>query len=481
MTMVGTELSNSPAAPRPISGPSKASRSQLLSAYFTALVAWMGLLLLSWFLWSKIDFNTQGTGWFLLPAFGVCVALVVLSRASSGERFVRSRSFTCTAIFVLYFLGRLAADSDAMSDFMGYSFAYTTGLVFALALGLTVWLLLEAASGPGACGLQWLGPMVLLAVNLIFVLRVEVGAADAGDVHPMYALIQNETYQVSGVMASWIAMISCAAAVRSEYQAKRNRLTVRRGVLLGMLGLLLVALVRLTQLMGSNAGPAFIVPLSVLVFAITLTPFGPRVSTRQPVRVTTTRVRFWRRGRVVLAICVFASAALAFALWAAVAWDAIDVTRYRAFGFEQSTLANSSVVSRFEILVGNFGRHFAHAPLFGDMFVDGHTTGRGSYLHSLLAVLPHLGIMGTLLFLAMLVAIGSQLGSTWGKAQGSPRDLRFVMLAIAAVSWTLMYALLATFFTNGLLWFAIGLFVPVLQLAPAARASGTARHEVSSP
>jgi hypothetical protein len=480
MTVVRTDLSRTQAVLRPRRNPSNTSRSRLLSAKVTAMVAWIGLLLLSWFLWSKIDFNTQGTGWLLLPAFGLCVALVVLSRVSSGERFLLSRSFTCTAIFVLYFLVRLALDSETASDFMGYSFAYTTGLLFALLLGLAVRLLLEAVSDSAAGGWQLIGQTVFLGANLLFALRVEVGAADAGDVHPMYALIRNETYQVSGVMASWIAVTSSAAVVLSECQAKRNWLTLQRGMLLGMLGLGFAALVRLTQLMGSNAGPAFIVPLSLLVFAIMLTPFGKQVSTRSHVRLVVKRVGFWRRGRVVLGICMGASIALAVTVWAVVAWDAIDVTRYRAFGFEQSTLANTSVTSRFEILMDNFGRHFSHAPLLGDMFVDSHTTGRGSYLHSLLAVLPHLGIVGTLMFFAMLIAMGLQLWSAWGKAQGSPRDQRFAMLAIAATTWTLVYALMATSFTNGLLWFVVGLFVPLVHLSRASRASAEARRELPS-
>jgi hypothetical protein len=287
---------------------------------------------------------------------------------------------------------------------------------------------------------------------------------------PIYALIENESYQVSGVMASWIAVISCAAVVRGDCQAKPNRITVRRGLLLGMLGLTLAALVRLTQLMGSNAGPAFILPLSVLVFAIMLAPFGPRAAIRRQVRMVAVKVGFWHPGRVVLGICALVSVALALVLWAALAWGAIDATRYRVFGFEESTLVNSSVTSRLGILIENFGRHFSHAPLLGDMFVDSHTTGRGSYLHSLLAILPHLGFVGFMLFVVMLIAIRSQLRIAWGKAQGSPRDQRFVMFSIAAMSWAVMYVLMATFFTSGLLWFVIGLFVPAVHLSRASRA-----------
>jgi hypothetical protein len=218
----------------------------------------------------------------------------------------------------------------------------------------------------------------------------------------------------------------------------------------------MVIIARLAQLLGSNAGTAFTVPLAVLLFAVVLTPFVEKGARRAQ------SIRFWARARVVIGVCVGASALIGLAVWIAVKSGAIDMARYRIFGFEQTTLVNSSVESRLEILFAYFWVHLEYAPVFGNFFVDRHTTGYGSYVHSLLAILPHLGIVGAALFCGMAMAVRNQLWSAWSAGVGRPGELRFAMLSIMVTIWVATFVLLTTFFSYTLLWLILGIVSPAV-------------------
>ena len=125
---------------------------------------------------------------------------------------------------------------------------------------------------------------------------------------------------------------------------------------------------------------------------------------------------------------------------------------------------NASLVSRLEIAIDNTMPQLGYAPIFGNFFVDRLTTGDGTYLHSLIAVIPHLGFVGAATFVAMLGAVGIQLRRGWLRAPGTPWELRRLMLAMGVVVWSVFFLLLTNFFTSILLWMPLGLFVPAFQL-----------------
>lgn len=443
----------------------RVKRSLLVSsAATTAVVAWAGLFLLCRFLWTKIESSTQETEWFLLPAFALCVAVVVASRLGRGERVVFRGSFEYTGIFMLYFLIRLAIDAETASDFTGYTRGLTHGILFAYGLGIVLRTLLEAASAPAAGRWVWFGAAVFLSFNSWSALRAEF-VSDAPLGAPSFLA---ETYQVSGLLASVIAVIAAVVVTRSLPVSRRGGWNWRAVVLLGLALALFALIARLTQLMGSNAGPAFTLPLAVILCAVVLTPFGERVLRRSGKPRGKRSIRsamLWGRARAVVGLCVGVSALIGVAFWIAVTTGAIDVTGYRMFDFEESRLVNTSVESRFEILAANFETQFAYAPIFGNFFVDRYTTGGGSYAHSLLSILPHLGIVGMALFCAMSVAVSKQLWIAWTAAMGRPGEQRFVMLSIVVMAWATAYLMLTASFTSAILWLPLGLFAPAVQLA----------------
>ena len=430
----------------------------------TPWIAWLGLFLSCRFLWTKIDFNTEGSGWILLPLIGLCVITVALVRLSSGERFVPQRSFICTALFMLYFAFRLAFDSDTASNFVGYTLGYSNGIFFAYGFGIAIRILVDAVSYLRGGMLQWIATISFFVFNVMSALQIEQSAVADARLHRLYALINNDTYQLSGALTSVIAVIASAMVVASVDDGEGWRSRATRVTLLVAWLVFFFVTARFSQVMGSNAAPAFIVPLGILVFALLLTPFGSRHGARS----TTCQLHFkpalWGRIFAVLVRCVALMAGLLLVFWIAVIGDAIDITKYRLFGFDEGSLMNESSVARLEIAVNNFAPQFEYAPIFGNFFVDRLTTGEGTYLHSLLAVIPHLGLVGAATFVAMLVTIGIQLRRGWLREPGTPRELRRIMLAIGVVVWTVLFLLLTNFFTSILLWMPFGFFVPALQL-----------------
>lgn len=439
----------------------------------TSWIAWLGLFLSCRFLWTKIDFNTEGSGWILLPLIGLCVITVSLLRLGSGERFVSQRSFTCTALFMMYFVFRLAFDSDSASDIVGYTLGYGEGILFAYGFGIAIRILIDTVSHSRGRVIRWIATMAFLGFNVISAVQIEQSAVVAGHLHRLYALIDNETYQLSGAFTSVIVVIVSALVVASiddgeNWGSRATRVTVTMA-----LAIFCLVAARFSQVMGSNASPAFVVPLGILVIALLLTPFGSGYNARNIMCQWRFKPALWGRIWSVLGKCVALSGGLMLALWIAVVWGWIDITKYRIFEFEEQTMMNSSVVSRLEILVNNFAIQFEYAPIFGNFFVDRLTTGSGTYIHSLLAVIPHLGFIGAAAFVAMLVTIASQLRRAWLRAPGTPRELRRIMLAIGVVVWAALFLLLTNFFTNIVLWMPLGLFVPAFQLQrPTERVRG---------
>jgi hypothetical protein len=369
-------------------------------------------------------------------------------------------------LFFVYFAGRLAVDSESLGDFVGYTLGYTNGVFFGYGLGVASSVLVDSAVAARSGRLCWIGAAAFLLFNILSAWQLESSAIDAGLVDLYRAYIRNETYQVSGALISVVALLAAGVAFKGNLFCAPRR-TRWIGVCLVLMALTLIGLsARLAQLMGSNAGPAFLVPLAVIVCAIALSSFKrtqPSGLGRFPVRWSYRLL--WRRARAVIVIGVALALAMGCTFWIFVDAGVIDIARYRLFGYEEATVVNRSLTSRLAILAGNYGVHLDYAPVFGYFFVDRATTGDGTYAHSLLAIIPHLGVVGACIFLTMAVVVVKQLLSSWNRACAEGGDRRFVLLSMAIVGWAAVFLLVTNFFTSIVLWFPLGFFVPAVQLS----------------
>lgn len=426
----------------------------------SALVGLTGLLVLTRFFWTKVEFSTEATGWILLPAFLACCAFVAATQFMLGARLAIRNSSMALAPFMLYFCFRLVTDAHTGRDVIGYTLGYTEGVLFGYGVGVLTRLLLDSIAASSASAIRSLGAVLLIAMNLWAMISIEQTAIADNRFHKLFQLIDNETYQVSGALLSVIMIIMWMSVLRAMDESNRFVSRCRRFLIVLAAVAASAASIRLAQLLGSNSAPLFLGVASVFAFATAVIPMqgqnnlGQRQGSPRLVR------QIGLVSLVVLLLGLLALASLAAAVWV----EAIDLSRYRFFGFQEETLFNASVESRVAILNRNFALQLQHSPLLGNMFVDRATTGDGTYAHSLIALLPHLGIVGTALFVAMSGAVFIQLRQQWKQSISSAGDQRLALFGVVIVAWVFAFMLASTFFTNIIVWFSLGSLAPAVQL-----------------
>jgi hypothetical protein len=136
---------------------------------------------------------------------------------------------------------------------------------------------------------------------------------------------------------------------------------------------------------------------------------------------------------------------------AAVELSIIDFQQLRITGKETYI---PSLNVRMNILKEVFVTHFGYAPLFGDMFV--HEIMNTRYIHSLLRILPSIGITGALFFGFVIFLVYRDIKVC---SQMTFRvSLNYQIFRLVMVTYILLGALLMAGFSWIPLWFIIGLF-----------------------
>jgi hypothetical protein len=429
-----------------------------------ALIAWIALGILCHFLWTKVNLNTLGTGWLLLPVFMICSAVVLLLRLTSGTRLHTRRSALPATAVMFYVASRIALDATRPSDLWLFTFGYTNGIALSYLLGNCVRLLVDTTAGGG--GLQrYLCCIAFLCYNLWWAASVEADARRQGLFQNLRMLVDNDSYQVSGTLLAALSIVIGATTVRTLSDRGHAPTTARCGLACLLLVVFAVS-GRLGQVLGSNAGPVFIAGLGLVLAACLMPEIGQPAHPHQRSRAyavsTTSRGRLLR---VLFGLAIISALSLV-TVGLGVAFNWLDVTQYRAFGFEDATLFNSSLRSRLDLLVDNGLVHLNYAPVFGNFFVDRWTTGEGTYVHSLIAVVPHLGLVGSLIVLWLLVSASRQMYADYRRADRRGESVVAPMTFMLAALWAVLFVLSANFFSNATLWLSLGLFAPAVQTSP---------------
>lgn len=139
--------------------------------------------------------------------------------------------------------------------------------------------------------------------------------------------------------------------------------------------------------------------------------------------------------------------------------DLLALTRLLDYGNVDSLLDTPSIASRLEILSDCAGRQFALGPIAGDLAAEFKTCGDGHYLHSLLSIQTHLGLIGSLSF---GLAVFWGLFTLW--REPAYRLLRLPALLVLGVG------LIGAYFTWMPFWFLLAWMLG-LHGADASRSS----------
>lgn len=178
-------------------------------------------------------------------------------------------------------------------------------------------------------------------------------------------------------------------------------------------------------------------------------------------------VQFWQIVRSVLrrpVVASFVVVAVLLAVWTMdltqTFVEVIGLTRLLDYGTVSSVWDIPSVSSRLEIAAECGAKQLALAPLVGDLAAEYRTCGEGNYLHSIVSIQTHLGMIGSaLLVLALMLAADSL------RQRSDRADLAVVAITIGVISTV------SAFFTWMPLWCVLGM---LSALPPAGSRSQTA-------
>jgi len=427
------------------------------------ITGWLSIVSCSLFLLANVEYiDESGSYHFLMGA--VLFAMVTVVLGNRLESIVLKKSVLLLIVFLTYFFLKLILDIEDFEVIKGYTIGTSGGVFFALLLGLLASLIISDLHLRMSKNyhLQNLGIMLLLGY---FVLTLFLGwrILQGHYVHVRSDLFllakQSGNYQRPGnflfilfMILSSLLVIVTALLNRSSGWKKRIILTVNIGIYI--LNAILFMLI--SQLLGSNSGFATVAGflLITLVYLYAIRPFGSREW--WDLRYGVSNLLFGRIGRRVRASMVVVLV-LAFAgLFAALQYLKIDVSRFRIMGFKSGSI--SSFDTRSEIFRNNFIEHLAYNPFFGNAQVEVLTTGVGTYVHSLLSIITHLGFFGFFLFLLFLRQIYLEIIQIKPGQRSLYNDRSFGFYRLLAMGSILVFALISAFYTWMPLWFAIGFY-----------------------
>jgi MFS family permease len=355
----------------------------------------------------------------------------------------------------------LATGFDDAAQIRAYSIGTSGGLFFALAFGMLTGRFITAlheavVATPSARRRAHIWLLLFLVLSLA--LAVQAFGHYFTDVRADLFLIQQDEdghltgYQrVGNYMA--IAFILNSALVARMYPHRRAAPWAFWSSVLLWLSLAFV-LMPLAQLVGSNAGfalvAAFVLLQSTWLFVVRSKGFATK---RLRIRLRDALLG-WLGRRIVIAALLTAGALVLAGFVAVLALD-VPGDSFRILGFGGESV--DSIDTRAEIFRNNFITHLSYNPLLGNMRVDLLTTGEGTYVHSLLSLLTHLGVVGFALFMLFLRSLYLKIARP-GRPMVGEVEKSYALFRLFALGTVLLAALFSAFFVWTPLWFCIGMF-----------------------
>ena len=432
------------------------------------LSSWIGLVSVTLYLFVNVRASGPGLGGYLLIVAMASTAFVFMTRRQAVRETVLGRSGIWLLAFLTYFLLKLLIDVSEFSEIKAMTVGTSGGLIFALLLGVLVSFTLGVAAdsrqqaaipiGLGACFIVLcLGLSVAVCQSHLALVRSDIFLVE----------LSERNYQRS---ADFIAMI---VLIVSTQIALLYRLTSKTAIDAFIVFFCVAAYLSIvlllsftSQLIGSNKGLVVSFALAIGTLAWMYGPkrhrFRWRGILRPELRNAIGSFREAFAGYSVR-VCLFV-AVLVVSVAAIFHFSGLDFQRFRVFGFEDQRVGGNSLVSRLRLLSDNFLTQFAVNPLFGNLRAHDLTTGEGSYAHSLISLLSHLGLVGTALFAGYQVSLYQGMNRVNSYKGEWFTNIDLGVLRIILMGILLSFALIATYFTWMPLWFAFGLLFPPLTL-----------------
>lgn len=224
-----------------------------------------------------------------------------------------------------------------------------------------------------------------------------------------------------------------------------------------LLGFVLGSLVLMvkSQLVGSNSAFAF--ALGYLLVVLFYTYFNRVNSVTYKLNKTYTNVISRSVVKHALGFLLLSLVLVILVINYLVDSARVNLDVFRIAGFGEGEV--SSVNSRLEIIADNFLLHMMYSPLFGNTQVDQLTTGEGTYIHSALSILTHLGLFGFIIFMFAIIKIYANIDSSKHAMRKTKLDSSTIILFNKLLFiYVLLVGFMIAFYTWAPLWFILGFF-----------------------
>lgn len=442
-------------------------------------MAGAGICSIVLFLFANVKTIDSGVGYSYLVATVGCVICILATTVNPVQSIVFRRSAFFMLAFLTYFVFKLLLDLSDTDEIKAMSVGTDGGLIFGFLFGVVA-SILTITSPVRSRDSSYAIWTTFLFLILYALLAWDSCSTHLANIRIDLFVINDEVglYQRPGNFLIMIAILASVQLAQVMRVKSRNRFALTAG-LAGCLAAYLttMAILEITsQLVGSNIGSVVIAIISLETLVWILRPkltemrWGSVLSGRWPNPVRALRrcsLKFAFVGTLLIIVAIGLVAGL-------LAYMELGIEQFRIVGYSERNFVYS-MMSRVDIFERNFLTHFAYSPLFGTLNVEVLTTGAGSYAHSLVSMLSHLGIVGTVLFIAYLVALYRELKKPTATGLLFYGDLDLGMFRVMIGMTMLFCAAIGTFFTWMPMWFALGLlFSPVI-----IRAAGTAPIENS--
>ncbi|MFY0640150.1 MAG: hypothetical protein JXR16_03820 [Bermanella sp.] len=359
-----------------------------------------------------------------------------------------------SAFFILYADFRWALAGASFLSLKAMTIGTTGGMLYGMLLGVFFVYLLNNVCISRLLSVNSLIYSVNFFLIINFLAMLLLVLSIGNQVREDILLVENPEgdYQRSG---NYLAIY-----IVSVFYAVKNLQVKKSGMVSNALLISVSFLVVYTcQMLGSNSGAAiglFVIVL-VVAFAPLSTGLGGALVYRSKRNINLVVTPYF------LFVVVIGVGSLAMTLFFGEFFVSevmgYDPARLRMFAYGEGI--GETFTSRVDLFSDNFILHFNFSPLWGHPFVDELTTGGGTYIHSLLAIWTHLGLLGMVLFILLFFwALRSLL--TLDRVKLNPSHVAWVVSNVMYVRLltfvgVVLFALATAFFTWLPLWFVIGM------------------------
>ena len=432
---------------------------QRTKAMFRLLLSISALSILFTYFINNINNIGPGVGRVYFLFFIINTIILWLITPINHKIFRINKAIIITLAFMVYVSLRFILDQQDTKGFFGFTFGTTSGIFFGYFLGISLAYLYSGIienirKFPDL--IEKFNTIVLLYFifvtffiiqSYVYYYSIKTGGFSINEV-PV-------GYQRPGIFLFLIAVQNATLIVIIKLinPQKKNRLVY----LLYFMSTIVMIL--LGQLVGSN----FFFVSGILLLFVILWLRG----------IVSTSKKYFVKSEVKLLSLFYSwmgSQFLKFACLILILFVLlIYINNYFViFDFQQLRIVGHehyipSLNVRMNILKELFIMHFNYAPLFGDMFV--HKALNTTYIHSLLRIIPSIGITGTLFFglVVFLVYRDINLCSKYT----SRTRLNYQIFRLAMVTYILLGAIIMAGYSWIPLWFIIGLFsISIFKRSP---------------